>query len=192
MTRGRRRGWIAAAAVVAAAAIAFASLAGLARVAGDDMLPGLGDGAGVVFLRRATIRRGDLILFRHGGGVVLRRVIGLPGEHLTFDGMVPTVDGVRAEHEPIARVTLYGRDMQVVRERIAGAVHDVIDDPKRRLTGVPDADTGTGYYVMADLREYATDSRNYGVIPPDAVVGVVWFVWSRGDRPPIAPITRPP
>ncbi len=167
-----------------AVAVALIFFVALARVRGDDMLPGLGDGAGMLVNRNATPVRGDLILFENMGKTRVRRVIGMPGEKLEFDksdGMVPIVNGERASYEDRYEVDLYGRRMKVVLETIGGVSHEVIDDPKRRLKGVPEVQTGDGYYVMADFREYGNDSRLYGVIPASTVHGVVWFVWSRGD-----------
>jgi signal peptidase I len=189
---GRGKRWvlrIAAAVALVAAVIAIALIffVGLARVGGDDMLPTLGDGAGVVVKRGGTPARGDLILFDDNGATRLRRVIGMPGETLEFEGMIPIVNGERASYADVAEIDVYGRRMKVVRETVAGVSHHVIDDPNRRLTSVPRADTGTGYYVMADFREYGNDSRVYGIVQPAAIRGIYWFAWSRGDRPSGAP-----
>jgi signal peptidase I len=184
----RRRRWVFRVLFVVAlfailVSITFAVFVGLSRVHGDDMLPGLGDGAGLVFRKNAAPERGSVIIFDDGGATRIRRVIGLPGEHLEFDGMIPIVDGERASYEDRYEVDLYKRRMKVVRETIKGASHDVIDDPKRTMTNVPAVDTGDGYYVMADFREYGADSSIYGVVPRSAVRGVAWFAWSHGDRP---------
>lgn len=171
---------------VAAALIFFVALA---RVNGDDMLPGLGDGAGMVVNKNATPARGDLILFENMGKTRVRRVIAMPGETIEFDksdGLIPIVNGERATYQDRYEVDLYGRRMKVVLETIGGVSHEIIDDPKRRLKGVPAVQTGDGYYVMADFREYGNDSRQYGVIPASTVSGVVWFAWSKGDT--LAPV----
>jgi len=166
-----------------AVAVALIFFVALGRVNGDDMLPGLGDGAGMVVKKNATPARGDLILFQNQGRTRIRRVIGMPGDKLAFDGMIPIVNGERATYQDRYEVDIYGRRMKVVLETIGGVSHEIIDDPNRKLTNVPAVETGDGYYVMADFREYGNDSRLYGVIPPGTVRGVVWFAWTRGDLP---------
>jgi len=188
---GRRKRWVlgifAGLALLAIiVAITFIFFLGLARVQGDDMLPSLGDEAGVIVRRRAIPTRGDLILFDDHGVARIRRVIGMPGEKLQFEGLVPIVNGQRATYRDLYEVDLYGRRMKVVRETVAGVSHDIIDDPKRQLKNVPPAETGDGYYVMCDFREYGNDSRNYGIIHPADVIGVVWFAWSKGKTVPAA------
>ena len=48
----------------------------LRRVAGDSMLPGLPAGTVVVGLRSRRMRKGDIVMLRHGGVDKIKRVAG--------------------------------------------------------------------------------------------------------------------
>ncbi|MFN3340285.1 MAG: signal peptidase I [Dietzia sp.] len=89
----------------------------LTRVRSGSMEPTLRDGRLVLTrsLRRSTpIRRGDLVVVDHAEvvGRVLKRVVGLPGEHIGIDGGAVGVDGVPLE-EPYASSSYYRGDFHV-------------------------------------------------------------------------------
>jgi signal peptidase I len=153
----------------------------LASIASDDMQPSLGRDATVLVRLRAVPERGDLVVFEHDGQPMLRRVIGLPGERVELDGFAVVVDGERASYQPRYHLGYMGRTVDVKRETLRGVSQDVIDDPKRRRVNVPPTETGTGYFVMADHREYGTDSTDIGVVAADAIRGVVVGVVTRGQ-----------
>ncbi len=157
-----------------------------ANVGGIDMMPAVGKGGTVIIERRAEPARGDIVLFELGGKARLRRVIGLPGDDLTFDGLAPTVNGEAASYEDVYDIEMLGKRMTVKRETVAGTTQLVIDDPNRRLTNVPPSPPGDGYYVMSDHREYGTDSRIFGRVRKDLIRGVVIKVWDPGETAPRA------
>jgi signal peptidase I len=98
--------------------------------------------------RLGPIRRGDVIAFRHDAPnpeTYIKRVVGLPGEHVAVRNGTVYVDG-RALSEPY------------VRFRDHGNAKDVI---------VP----SNAYYVLGDNRTDSDDSRDWGVLPRADVVG---------------------
>jgi signal peptidase I len=111
----------------------------LTRVQGRSMEPTLRDGQLVPTrrLRRTDqIRRGDVVLAQSAdsGGRVVKRVIGLPSEHITIvDGHL-SVDG-RPLHEPYARRSVFN--------------------------GQFSPPEGT-YLLLGDNRDMSTDSRVWG------------------------------
>jgi signal peptidase I len=173
-----------------ALSVALVFFIAIADVVGDDMLPTLGNSARVIVARRAQPQRGDLILFRRDGRVTIRRVIGLPGERVEFGSHEVTVNGGPGHYQPVRDLQLYGRTMKVVRERVAGVEHEVVDDPHRTLRSVPTIEAAAGYVVMADLREHAQDSRSYGAVAEDTIVGVVVHIWKPGTIPGVVSPTR--
>ncbi|MCU1377125.1 MAG: signal peptidase [Acidimicrobiales bacterium] len=103
-------------------------------------------------------RRNDLIVFsRPGNGqLMVKRIVGLPGETVAIEDGVLVVNG-RPRREPY------------VDQRMVDSVYF---GPKT----VPD-DT---VFVMGDNRGDSIDSRSYGPVEVEAIVGrVLWRMWPR-------------
>ncbi len=108
-------------------------------VRSDSMRPALepGDLLLTVGLRPSSrVRRGDVIVFAspERGGTLIKRVVGLPGEHVEIDG-----GEVRADGAPLAEPV----------RRISGAYRGSFAVP-------PD-----GYLVLGDDPEASDDSRSW-------------------------------
>jgi signal peptidase I len=179
--RGSRLARSPVAAALLLAALASLALAGARRrltrveVAGESMLPGLAPGDFVLVRLGApspTRAAGAVIVLKPPRAravparpqLLLKRIVGLPGEMLRI-GAAVEVNG-RILEEPyrrgIAAESGY-RDVQAV-----SAGH---------------------YCVLGDNRAESTDSRDFGEIPADRILGVAaWRYWPPGR---FGPIGRP-
>jgi signal peptidase I len=136
----------------------------LYTVRGDSMSPSLTDADYVLVARRAYRRggpaRGDIVLLRDPrsrGGVYVKRVVGLPGEWVGFrDGHVLVNDG--ALHEPY-----------VVEAAPAGS-------------GVTWPLAADEYFVLGDNRSDSLDSRRFGPLRREHILGQVWYRLLPGAR----------
>ena len=98
--------------------------------------------------------RGEVIVFHYPKDVTkdfVKRVIGLPGEKIGVEDGDVIIDGRRLE-EPY----LTSRDTSSAKAIILGE---------------------NEYYVMGDNRRGSNDSRNWGPVAGDLVLGKVWFVY---------------
>ncbi len=98
--------------------------------------------------RFGPLRRGDVVAFRHDAATTetyIKRIVGLPGERVAVSDGIVTIDG-RQLAEPYVRF----------RDRRSAAAVLV---PQR------------AYYVLGDNRAESDDSRNWGVLREDDVVG---------------------
>jgi signal peptidase I len=98
--------------------------------------------------RFGPLRRGDVVAFRHDAATTetyIKRIVGLPGERVAVRDGIVTIDG-RQLAEPYVRF----------RDRRSAAAVLV---PQR------------AYYVLGDNRAESDDSRNWGVLREDDVVG---------------------
>jgi signal peptidase I len=129
-----------------------------------SMVPTLevGDHIVVTPLRDAAPQRGDVIVFRAPNGadeLMVKRIIATPGDLIESRAGRVLVGG-HALAEPYLR-----------EPAASGALQSLI---------VP----ANAYFVMGDNRANSYDSRNWGVLPRDLVVGRVQMVlWSSGYSP---------
>ena len=128
-------------------------------VRGDSMQPSFRGGDQLVVnpwaYRRSAPARGDVavvrdprLLTRHE----LKRVVGLGGEELRFEDGLLHVDGA------------------VLDEPYLGGLPAALGLQARRWRLAPGE-----YFVMGDNRAHSTDSREYGPITADDLVGRAWL-----------------
>lgn len=133
------------------------------RVRGDSMAPSLDEGDLVVALRTNSFDPGDIVAFYYGPSILLKRVVGSPGDIINIDddGNV-YVNGVMLEENYLT-------------EKARGDYND-IEYPFQ----VPDK----RYFVIGDNRKDSIDSRSYeiGTVTREQVVGkVIARVWPLGE-----------
>lgn len=126
--------------------------------------------------------RGDVVVFRYPRDPNLdyiKRIIGLPGDHIAYYNKVLYVNG-----KPVARDFLgqYKGPGQTFAneytEKLEGAEHLILLLPARpnNLQGeyiVPE-DT---YFAMGDNRDNSNDSRVWGPVPEENLVGKAFMIW---------------
>ena len=100
--------------------------------------------------------RGDIIVFTaparveaacNASGVFVKRIVGLPGEQVTMqDGRV-LIDGVRLKEPYLAPAD------------------------RGRASGEWPRTPRSGYFVLGDNRAMSCDSRRWGVVPRESIIG---------------------
>jgi len=116
----------------------------------------------------STIHRGDIVVFRRAPGdhdpqfpVLVKRVIGLPGETISQSGSTIDIDG-----RPLAEPWL-----PAATGACAWASKSV---PTTRIPA-------GAYFVMGDCRGDSEDSRYWGTVPVSNIIGKVSAViWRHG------------
>jgi signal peptidase I len=160
-------------------------------VVGNDMAPTLQSGDRLLaYVLDKKPNRGELVLMEHpeGKGLLIRRVVGLPGDRIAVRAEVPTLNGVaavrRAQQEIVMSDGAEGKGkglaLRVIEEDIGGVRYLVLKDPKRRSTDVKELTLGGAYYVLADHRNHATDSRTFGPVAADKIRAVITHRLSAG------------
>lgn len=134
----------------------FNSKVAVTMVMSGSMTPKLAVGSTAAYSRdaykNAVPERGDIILFRSdelGGNNLAKRVIGIPGDEISFHNGYTFINGTQADES-------------------AYIADDVITDCGKTFT-VPDGCV----FVMGDNREDSYDSRHWNnpYIPYDAIIG---------------------
>lgn len=134
-------------------------------VEGYGMTPLLNDGERVIVRKIGTIERFDLVCIREPATkkVMIRRIIGLPEEELTYQE-----DQLFINQQPVVERYLKNElneakaEGRLLTDNFSlGTVTDVSRLPK------------SSYFVLGDNRHYASDSRNFGLIEKKDILGVV-------------------
>ena len=153
------RGTVYVLTIVAAVAVLIATLVlPVLQIEGTSMEPTLHNGDIVLLMKTTRFERGDLCGFTWNNKLLIKRVIGVPGDWIEID-----TDGT---------VYLNGEklDEPYVEQKAFGECD--LEFPFQ----VPQEQ----YFVVGDMRENSIDSRNtlIGCIPKDQIVGKVFFrVW---------------
>ena len=204
MTPKRRRYFILAALIVSVVAIAPAYLSAFTiKVGGVSEVPTILPGDVIVVNRAAytarlpystialvhvgTIRRGDMVLVAlPTGGVAPKRVLGVPGD--TFE-MIE--NQVILNSKPLPTVTLERTDFAWVpaASRLGSRV---LDEDGHWSSFTPGRGTHRDYpptrvmkdhfFVVGDNRDESEDSRVWGAVSQDRILGKVILVLPTGRR----------
>lgn len=115
-----------------------------------------------------NIRKLDLVLFHNQEGVLLvKRVIGLPGEFYSIDAGRVLIDSqmLIENYTPLGSVTL---------EQENSIFLNLKNSPflsMNKFGRIP-----PGYFLLlGDNREFSTDSRSFGLVPAEKIKGKVTF-----------------
>ncbi len=138
------------------------------------------------------VRRGDIIVFLKPGepGLhLVKRVIGIPGDRLHLEGGVVYINGVR-QNEPYVIHSLGNYDPY--RDDFPSATpgpYDQLTPPWR--AALPQQTQGgdlivppNSYFAMGDNRDNSLDSRYWGFVPRENIIGSPLFIyWSFKTAP---------
>ena len=150
------RGTVYVLTIVAAVAVLIATLVlPVLQIEGTSMEPTMSNGDIVLLAKTTRFTRGELCAFTWNNKLLVKRVIGLPGDWIEIDtdGTI-YLNGEKLD-EPYVQKQAFGEcdlefPFQVPQEQ---------------------------YFVVGDMRESSIDSRNslIGCIPKDQIVGKVFF-----------------
>lgn len=133
--------------------------------------------------------RGDIIVFRwppNPSYDFIKRVIGLPGDHINYINKELTVNGVKVPQTFISKNMAQdelGNEWQAEekQENLLGVQHHIFVNPMKSTQDYKDVVVPPGmYFVMGDNRDDSADSRYWGFVPEQNIVGkavLVWMSW---------------
>ncbi|HYE64138.1 MAG TPA: signal peptidase I [Pyrinomonadaceae bacterium] len=167
------------------------------------------------FLPQREIRRGDIIVFKYPGNKndpdedrrpdntpfktnYVKRVIGLPGDHIEIRDKSVYVNGELLPEHRVSAID-HDDDPSTPEVQESNKPLGITKDPPRRgdelytvyySQRLLDTDKSFDipadhYFVMGDNRNNSQDSRYWGYVPRDLIVGRAMFVyWSYDESAP--------
>ncbi len=133
--------------------------------------------------------RGDIVVFRYPKDPTvdyIKRVIGLPGDKITYDNKKLYVNDQAVSYKSLGfyQGVGQGQDMtgaEQLQENLTGVKHDIlVRHDAQSAEGVYVVPEGN-YFVMGDNRDNSNDSRYWGTVPEDNLVGKAFFIWMSWD-----------
>lgn len=132
-------------------------------------------------------KRGDVMVFRFPGDKsvnYIKRVIGLPGDHVEYRDKKLYINGAvmdQNDSRPYkGRLNIRHSIVESLTEDLGNMKHDILNTD-REYFGPTEFNVPKGqYFVMGDNRDYSNDSRYWGYVPDENLVGkafLVWFSW---------------
>ncbi len=131
-------------------------------------------------------QRGDVMVFipPHDPVYYVKRVIGVPGDHVRYEDKMLYINGVEQVQAHISMTEDGSRPVNHFLEQLGEVEHDIYVSPLTRYTSseywmqpggrvVPEGH----YFMMGDNRDNSDDSRRWGVVPEENIVGKAVAVW---------------
>jgi signal peptidase I len=133
--------------------------------------------------------RGDVVVFRYPENPsddYIKRVVGVPGDRITYYDKVLFINGERAPQQPIGRYEGVGSGGSmtgalVLEERLGDITHQILIEPNNPGIQAQYVVPPNSYFVMGDNRDNSNDSRFWGFVPDQNLVGEAFMIWLNWD-----------
>lgn len=134
-------------------------------------------------------QRGDIVVFRFPKDPsvdYIKRVIGLPGDRIGYHDKQLFVNGERVNSISLGVYQGRGKGETMsgaltLSEDLGALSHDILIRPDQpSMQGDFTVPEGR-YFVMGDNRDNSNDSRYWGTVPEENLVGKAFFIWMNWD-----------
>ncbi len=134
--------------------------------------------AGTKVLELGEPQRGDIMVFKFpkdGKTNYIKRVVGVPGDRISYQDKQLYINNQLVEEKHVATLP----PLKLFEENLNGVKHRLYEDQRRpNLEAEGEWVVPAGhYFVMGDNRDNSNDSRFWGYVPDDLVVGRAFAIW---------------
>ena len=129
-------------------------------------------------------QRGDVMVFfppHMNDTYFIKRVVGLPGDTISYRNKQLFVNGELVEREPLAQFPDGTSRYSLGLETLGPARHLMQVDDMRPARDVSIVVKPGHYFMMGDNRDNSSDSRIWGQVPEKDIVGKAFAVWMHWD-----------
>ena len=134
-------------------------------------------------------QRGDIVVFRFPKDPTvdyIKRVIGLPGDKVSYYDKKLYINNVQINQTLLGSYQGVGQGQDMtgsaqIEEELTGVDHNIlIRNGAPTVEGTYVIPSGN-YFVMGDNRDNSNDSRYWGTVPEENLVGKAFFIWMNWD-----------
>lgn len=133
-------------------------------------------------------RRGDVVVFRYPPNPqidYIKRVVGLPGDRVQYKDKVVYINGQPMKQQPqdkaIDLMGIVAAKDKVLIEQLGEVSHVIAVAPGKQRAQVDIVIPKGEYFVMGDNRDNSSDSRFWGTVPEENLVGKAFYIWMSWD-----------
>ena len=133
--------------------------------------------------------RGDVVVFRFPGDPstpFIKRVVGVPGDRIAYYDKVLYVNDEPMVQSPIGRyvgvgsgAVMSGASWRL--EQLADVEHHILVQPEAHTVQGTAVIAEGNYFVMGDNRDNSRDSRYWGTVSDELLIGKAFRIWMNWD-----------
>ena len=133
--------------------------------------------------------RGDVVVFRFPedpSTPFIKRIVGVPGDRIAYYDKILYVNDESMEQSPLGRyvgagsgAVMNGASLRL--EQLDDDEHHILIEPKARTVQGTAVVPEGHYFVLGDNRDNSRDSRYWGTVPDELLIGKAFRIWMNWD-----------
>lgn len=137
-------------------------------------------------------QRGDVMVFRYPrdpSTPFIKRVVGIPGDKIVFRDRRLYINDEEIKHDEIGtyvglKSAARHTGAKLAEEDLLGRHHQILLTPMAHNPSFSGVVPPGNYFVLGDNRDNSRDSRYWGYVPDENLVGRAFMIWMNWDRGP--------